>query len=203
MYTAENRNQRIRLAQKIFVPNLIVNLILPWLLYVVLRPYFTSDTLPLALSTAIPTIMTIVQWVWQHRVNWMGLFSTSILVIALIVTYFSGGNALPLKIIQPAIFGLISLAFLISAGIGKPLLLVIFSTIGRQNKGHFNHPLVRKKMTLMTLLFGGVLLIGSTTHIILALVLPTSTFLAINNMVSVGTIVALIICAKLIVPRIR
>ncbi|TGE33871.1 VC0807 family protein [Desulfosporosinus sp. Sb-LF] len=203
MYSVEDRNQRIRHAQKKLIPNLIINLILPWLLYVVLRPHFTNDTIPLAISAIIPTIKTIVQWVSHRRFDWIGFVSITILAIALIVTYLSGGSALPLKLIQPAIFGLIGLVFLGSVLVGRPLLVIMVGTFRRQNNEHFNNPLMLKKLTIMTALFGGVSLIGALTHIVTALILPTSAFLAVNNLISIAIIAALILFAKVIVPKIK
>jgi hypothetical protein len=203
VYTTEERKQRLRQAQKSLIPNLLINLLVPWVLYMLLRPHFTKDTAPLAISSLIPTIRTIVQWGLHRRVDWIGVISIFVLAIALMATYLSGGSALPIKLIQPAIFAIIGLIFLVSVLVGKPLLLIIYRTLKHQNNEHFNEPLVRKKMTVMTALFGGLSFIGSVIHIVMALILSTGSYLALSNMVSVGTIVALMVCAKIIVPRIK
>jgi hypothetical protein len=203
VYTAEERNQRFQQAKRNLIPNLLINILLPWLLYVVLRPHFTNDTVPLAISTVIPAIKTLVQWGWNRRIDWIGVVSIFILAITFIISFMSGGSSLPIKLIHPALFSIIGLGFLISVLARKPLLLILFRTIGFQNKEHVNNPVMRKKLTVMTALFGGVSFIGSVIHIVMAFLLPTSSYLALSNMVSVGTIAVLIVCAKLIVPRIK
>ncbi|KLU62388.1 hypothetical protein CEB3_c12490 [Peptococcaceae bacterium CEB3] len=204
MDITENRNQRIHETRKKLIPNLIVNLILPWLLYVVVRPHFANDTFPLAISATIPTIKTIVHWVWHRKLDWTGLLSLTILAISLLVTYLSGDSALPLKIIQPAMLGLLGLIFLGSVLLGRPLMLLIVSkTVGYQNSEHPNNPLAHKKLTIMTALIGGVILIGAITNITMALILPTSTFLVIKYMVSVGIVVALLFSIKVVIPKIK
>jgi hypothetical protein len=203
VHSEKERKQRLQQTKKKLIRSLFFNLLLPCFVYMVLRPHFTTDTAPLAISTIIPVIKTMVQWIWQHRVDWIGVISTFILSIALVISFISGGNSLPIKLVHPAVFGIIGLIFIISVLAKKPLLLIIFRAIGQQNKEHYNNPVVHKKITVMTALVGGVSFIGSIIHIVMAIVLPTGSFLVMSNMVSVGAIAILIVGAKFIVSKIK
>lgn len=203
MYTTEEKNQHFRQAKKNLISSLIVNLIVPWILYILLHNIFNNDTTLLAISTSIPVIRTIAIGVWSHKIDWIGIIGVLGFAIALVVSTIFGGSSLPLKLIHPVVFGIIGLSFLISVSLGKPLLIIIFKVLMRGNQERFNSLVGRKKLTIMSTLFGGISLLGAVIHIILALTVSTSTFIIMSRVVSWVTIFALLVSAKLIVQRIK
>lgn len=203
MSASEEIKKSNNMKYKKLIPSIVINLILPWALYTLLHHIFTSEVIRLAITGTIPAFRTFIQWIWHKKVDYIGIIGVIGFIIALTVSVLSGGNPLPLKLVHPMIFGVIGIAFVASVVINKPLLMILYKVIVPGQKERFKSAIVRKKVTTMTLIFGGILLLSSIAHITLALILPTGIFLAINNLVSLITILTLIGSAKLIIPRIK
>ncbi|EGW41256.1 VC0807 family protein [Desulfosporosinus sp. OT] len=201
MASTEEINQHFRQARKKLVPSFVVNLIVPWVLFIFLHQFFNNDATPLAIATAIPVIRTIVLWAWCRRIDWIGIFGVFGFTMALLASAIFGGSPLPLKLIHPIIFGVIGFAFLISVAIERPLLITILSFLPHRGQERFSSSTGRKKLTIMTAVFGGVSLVGSAIHIIMALTLPTSTFLVMSHVVSWVIILLLVLSGKFIAWR--
>lgn len=201
MSTSEEMTQRLRKSNKKLIPSLAVNLILPWILYLLLHRIFANDTSALALTAAIPVIRTIVLWVWHRRIDWIGVIGTFAFAAAFIISIFYGGSSLPLKLIHPAIFGFIGIAFLVSVILRKPLLMTIVRIAAHNNQERFNSPTSDKKFTIMTALFGGIAVVGSGVHIVMALTLPTVTYVALSHLVSWATIFTLVVSGRIVARR--
>lgn len=205
MHTTEKKNQHLRQAKKKIILSLVVNLVVPWILYTLLHSILNNDTILLVITTSIPIIRTVSLWIWRHQTDWIGVIGAFSFAIALIVSMLYEGNPLPLKLIHPIIFGVIGLAFLIPVIIGKPLLFIIVKALRRiDNEENFNsNNILYKKFTIMTVLFGGISLTGSIIHIAMALTVSTSTFIIMSQVVSFGTILTLIISGKFVVTRFK
>lgn len=124
----------------------------------------------------------------------MTLFPSSISEITF--SFLLGGSSLPFKLFRPALTGIIGLAFLISAVIRKPLILTIIKALKHKvPEGLGNSMPDRgfppKKMTIITAVAGLVLLGDAVTHIIMAISLPTGTFLLMSRVVTIAVVVIL------------
>lgn len=203
MSIIEERNQHFHQAKKKLVASLVVNLIVPWMLYMLLRRIFANDTTPFAITAAIPAVRTIVLWVWRRRIDLIGVLGVLSFTIAFVASVLFGGSSLPLKLIHPIIFGIIGLTFLISVLLRRPLLITILGVLKHNSQERFSSPTGRKKFTIMTAVFGGVSLVGSAIHIIMALTLPTSIFLVMSHVVSWAIILVLVVSGRLITRRIK
>ncbi|MDD7793544.1 VC0807 family protein [Clostridium sp. 'White wine YQ'] len=189
-------------AKKKLIKNLGINMIVPFILYMVLSKVFTTETIPLTIASAFPIIRTIILFLWKGKIDWIGIFVAFGFIIAVISSTILGGASLPLKLVHPMIFSIIGIAFIISVLIGKPLLVFILKFVNKGKNEHISSKIAHKKFSLMTGVFGGIFLVGSIIHIVLAIILPTSIYLVISHFISWGTIAALIISGKLITKMI-
>lgn len=197
------RNQHLHQTKKKLISSLVINLLVPWILYILLHDILRSDTTSLAITASLSAVKSLILWIWRRKTDLIGILGVFGFSAAFIVTIITGGSSLPLKLVHPIIFGSIGLAFIISVLLGKPLMITILRILMPNNQERFNSPLGHKKFTIMTTLFGGISLIGSGIHIILALTLSTSAFLAVSHVVTWLTILALGTSGRLIVPRIK
>jgi hypothetical protein len=201
MPTTKEMKQRFHQNQKKLIISLIFNLMVPWVLYaLILRPLFNNDAAPLAISTSIPVIRTLILLALRRKIDWIGVIGAFSFSIAIVASIYYGGSSLPLKIIHPIILGILGLIFLVSVLLKRPLLLII---VKRLRPDRLGNPIAHKKLTVMSVMFGGILLIGSITHIIMALTLSTSVYLATSHIVTWITIIALMVSGKVIAPRIK
>jgi hypothetical protein len=185
-------------AKKKLIKSLGVNMVVPFVLYMLLSKVFTTETIPLAIASAFPTIRTIVMFIWNRKIDWIGVFVAIGFIIAVIGSLIFGGATLPLKLVHPMIFSIIGIAFIISVLIRRPLLVFIIKFLKRGKDESINSKISDKKFNIMTGVFGGIFLVGSIIHITLAIILPTSVYLVISHFISWGTIAALIVSGKLL-----
>jgi hypothetical protein len=99
-----------------------------------------------------------------------------------------GGSSLPLKLHEAVLTGTVGLACLISAALGKPLHLVLVNLFARQGKtGERTRDDAKPRPSggsaVVTLMIGTTFLVHAIVHVVLALTLPTSTFLVASRVV--------------------
>lgn len=188
MSQAEKMNQRLGEIRKRLALSLAVNGLVPLALYVLVHPLFANDAIALAIAGTVPAIRTLVVWVIRRRIDWIGALAVLGFALAFAVSALLNGNALLLKVHGSLLTGTIGLVLLVSAVIGRPLLFPLMQVFARNNPELSNAPGKRanntessKRITLVTALIGLVLLVDAIAHIILALTLPTSTFLALSR----------------------
>ncbi|MBL4931737.1 VC0807 family protein [Clostridium paridis] len=190
-------------AKKRLIMSLGINMLVPFVLYMLLSKVFTTETIPLAIASAFPTIRTTILFLWKGKIDWIGIVVAFGIIVAVISSIIFGGATLPLKLVHPIIFSIIGIAFIISVLIGKPLIVYIIKFLNKGNAELIKSKHDYKKFNLITGVYGGIFLVGSIIHIALAIILPTSTYLVISHFISWGTIAALIICGKLIKTIVR
>jgi hypothetical protein len=162
---------------------ILVNALAPLGLYELLIHYGASDVEALAAGTAIPSIWTVVFWIWRRHVDWIGLFAVLGFAIEFTVAVFLGGSSFLLKTRGAVLTGPIGVVLLTSALIGKPLLIPILRLIRPADlvrpgvMDRLSGPEAHRKISLATAIFGLVLASHAAIGISLALVLPTETFL--------------------------
>lgn len=181
---------------KKLIPKLIVNLLVPLLAYMLLRNIFSNDTTALATAGAIPAVCTIVLWLWHRQVNWIGIIAILGLSIAIAVSALYGGSSLPLKIYHPIIAGAVGFIFLISVVIRKPLMIVLLKKFKVGDSERFSNPVVYRKVTIVTSVFGSILLLDTVIHIILALTISTGTYLIISRIIMIVIAAILFFASK-------
>lgn len=172
--------------------SLLINWLVPVILYTVLRSLITNDTVALALVIAIPVARTITMFMFQHRLDWIGVFGILGFAMALVVSALAGGSSLPLKLYHPILTGTLGIIFMVSVIIRKPLLLLILRFLKRENLQQLDEPAFQKRVSMMSLVFGFLLLIDSLAHIVMALTLPTGTFLGMSKLVTIAILMIIV-----------
>src|ERR671936_715848 len=80
------------------LPSLLINLIVPIVGYLVLRPYVPNDTVALAIVGAIPVLRTAIVLIWRRRIDPIGVLAGSGFLLAVAASLVGGGSSLPLKL---------------------------------------------------------------------------------------------------------
>lgn len=170
--TSPRRNLRTLL------PNLLINWLLPLLAYQLISPHVRNDLIALAISSAIPALITIGTYLFRRRVNVIGLIGVAGFAIGLAVSVLTGGDELVFKLQEPVLTGTIGLIFLGSVAIGRPLFLLVHRMMNRAGTAT---PVDRHRAGVLSTLLGTTLLVHGVVIAILALTLPTGTFLALSR----------------------
>jgi hypothetical protein len=163
--------------------SLVINFILPLLAYEVLRPHVANSATALALAGAIPVAYTLAVLAATRRWDPVGVAGAVSFGVGVVISWASGGNTLALELQDPAVTGVIGIAFLASAAIGRPLHPVILRMLGRGNPRYTdiaNRAQYRTSMVTTTII-GLVLLAHAVAVAVLALTQTTSTFVALQH----------------------
>ena len=186
--------------------SLAINSLVPALLYIVLRSLRANDIAALAVAGAIPAVRTLALALWRRQVDWIGVYAVLGFAISLAVYIFLGKNALLLKIQGSLLTGTIGAVLLISVAVGKPLLLSLIQAAGQGGAAGTNgldevaadaasQKRVADRLSFITLMIGLMACGDMVAHIVLALALPTSSYVGLSPLataVIVGSGVAVL-----------
>lgn len=169
-----------------FLPSIVLNAVVPLVIYTLVRPYFANDVTALIIAGAIPLAATLVGFVVRRKLDVIGAISVVGFVVAVAAQLLTGGDGLIVKV-QGVIFtGPVGVLFLLSALIGRPLVGVIFQFLARRNPG-MRVP-TKSRTTALTLVVGGMFVLHAVVAVTLALTLPTPVFLAVSNPIGLSII---------------
>lgn len=164
---------------------LLAALVLPLVLYAVLRVVTGSATGALALTEAIPATWLLVVGITRRRLDPVGVISTVTVAIALAAYALTGGDPIALKLRHGAVTGTLGVAALASVALGRPALLLLAqrrADLDPVRRGEIEAKLAdpqrRRALTTLTLLVGLTLAIDGIIQIALALTVPTGAFVA-------------------------
>jgi hypothetical protein len=162
---------------------LVISFIVPLLSYDLIRPHTDSSAMALALVGAIPVAYTLAILVVRRRLNPIGVIGVVSFGIGVLVSWASGGSTLALELQDPALFGAIGIAFLVSVAIGRPLHPVILRMLGRSDPRYSDIASRAQRSTSMviTAILGVTLLAHAVAIAVLALTQPVSTFVALQH----------------------
>jgi hypothetical protein len=165
--------------------SLVINFAAPVLAYYLIRPHVHSSAMALALAGAIPVAYTLVTLAATRRLSWVGVVSVASFGVGVLVSWATGGSALALELQDPALTGLIGLAFLGSVAVRRPLHLVIVRLLGRGDARYAGIASRTQHTTSMVITaIIGLVFIGHAAAIAtLALTQPASTFVAMQHVV--------------------
>lgn len=166
--------------------DLVVNIGAPYLIYTWSQPYW-GDVNGLLASSVPPILWSLGEFLIRRRVD-----AVSILVLAGIalslLAFVGGGSARVLQLREKLVTLAIGLAFLISAAIGKPLILPLArASIARRSAEDledFEAALatgrLRHMMTVMTLVWGAGMVAEFGLGCVLIFTLPIAEFLIVG-----------------------
>ena len=186
---------RFRQIRGKLILSLVINGLLPLVLYTLLRPLLASDAYALAIAGAIPAVRTMALWIGRRRFDLIGAYAVLGFAIALAVTAFLAGNAFLLKIHGSLVTGTIGLVLLISVVVRKPLLEPLFqgftrgaegsSILERESIDSASRQRIAQRIPIITTMIGLAFFGDALAHVILALTLPTATFLVLSRLATI------------------
>jgi MFS family permease len=174
--------------------SLIINIIIPVLLYTVLKYFHVNDFESLAWSAAIPMLDSIITWITQKRIDWIGIYTILGFILQLLVSGLLSGNTIIIKTNDLLTSGPLGVVFIVSALMNKPLLLPLRQAVLSSISTHKAERLLAKtpsqhQMVIGSIVIGSALLLHALVILIFAIILPTTTFLVFSKVVTWGAII--------------
>ncbi len=165
-------------------PRLLVGLVLPWLAYLIIRSLIGSSVGALAITDAVPATWLLVVGIARRRIEPVAVLSTATVFIALAAYAITGGDPVAIKLRRGAVTGAIGVAALTSVALGRPLLQLVAQNAAKLNPerpelaARLADPNRRRMLRNLTAIIGTTFAIDGASQIILALTVPTGSFVA-------------------------
>jgi intracellular septation protein A len=175
-----------------------INGVLPVVVYDAVHPA-VGDVKSLLASMVPPLLWSIAEFARKRKIDIVSIFVIAGIVLSLLA-FIGGGSAKFLQLRENMVSGIIALAFLGSAAIGRPLIYEFARTSMRRqsaekaatfeqlNERNVN---VRRSMTFMTLVWGSVLLLQTLLACALVFIVSIPTYLIVSPILGYGTMGAL------------
>jgi len=151
---------------KRLIASAVVNGIAPALVYLLIRPSVSSDSVGLAIAGALPVVFILVTLLWQRRVDLLAVLAAVGFGMGCLTSVLLGGSSLPLKLHDVIVT--------FSAGMILLCAVLLDAALGA--------------------MIGGFLVLHALLRLTLALTLPTSTFVVASRAIGWGTISLGVIC---------
>jgi len=173
--------------------SLVINIIVPVVLYTILRYFHISNFVSLALSASIPTLDSILTWITQKRIDWIGIYTVLGFILQLLVSGLLSDNTIVIKANDLLTSGPLGIVFIASALMDKPLLLplrqAVLSSISNPKVEQLAARIPsQRQMVMASFIIGFALLLHALIILILAITLPTTTFLVVSKVVTWGAL---------------
>ena len=186
-----------------------VNFILPYVIFALAQPHY-GDVQALILSSVPPILWSLVEFARHRRVDALSMLVLLGIVLSL-VAVAGGGSARFLQLREKLVTVFIGLLFLGSALIGRPLIYQLARAQMVRNSSDEleefealrSNKYFRRTMMVLTVVWGLGLLVDAAVSIALVYALSIKTYLAVNPIVSYGTMGGLSLWTFLYVRRQR
>lgn len=182
-----------RLLNRSTMLTLVINGLLPWLVYTLLLPH-TSGLFALSIATLIP-LLDNVRSVWKHRkLDVFGGLMLFGFVLSLVMVLLGGSEKL-LLMRESFITAAVGLLFLGSLLMPRPLIFYMVERFTRSvsPEENWQYPYFRRMMRNMTLIWGVGLLLEVGVKILMIHNWSTVQVLALSTPVSLSMIGLLIL----------
>jgi hypothetical protein len=175
------------------VIELCVNVVLPYLVYVLLEARI-GQVHALLVATLPPVLWSVIEFARNRRIDAVSIMVLAGIVLSLLA-FFGGGSARFLQLRENLVTGLIGLAFLGSAAIGRPLIYQL-AHAGELRKSPADanrfaalreKPHFRRGMTLMTLVWGFGLVGQTIVACVLVFRISIRSYLIVSPIIGYGT----------------
>ena len=175
----------------------LVNFILPFVIYNYAEAPL-GDVRALLASSVPPILWSLVEFARHRRLDALSVLVVSGIALSLLAM-LGGGGAQFLQLREKLVTGIIGLAFVGSALIGKPLIYELArATMRRKSEDEAQefealqvHAGFRRTMMVMTLVWGFGLLADVAVSVVLVFVLSIREYLIVNPILGYGTMGAL------------
>jgi hypothetical protein len=176
------------------VSQLGINFLLPYLIYLQTeRPF--GPMLAFLAASALPLLWALLQLARKRRLDAFSILA--LIGIALsVLAYFGGGGLTFLQVRERLVTAVIGLVFLGSAAIGKPLIYQLARARVRARPASEanafdamrENPVFRRTMTIITLVWGTVLLAEAAGSVGLVFVLSIRQYWVVSPILGYGTL---------------
>jgi hypothetical protein len=177
---------------RMLAPNLLVAGVFPIVGYALLRPHVSSDAVALAIVLVFPVVEIIVERLRRGRFDPIGIIALIGITLGLIGAIVFNGDATLLKVRESLLTGVFGIVCLVSLAAPRPAMFYmgrLFATGGDAEQiAEFNAiwalPTVPRRFRIVTLVWGVGLVGEAVFRTVLALSIPTETFLVVSQIVN-------------------
>jgi hypothetical protein len=177
---------------RMLAPNLLVAGVLPVIAYGVLRPHVASDATALAVVLVFPVAEIVFERVRRGRFDPIGIIALVGISLGLVGAVAFNGNATMLKVRESMLTGVFGVVCLVSLAARRPAMFYmgrLFATGGDPARmAEFNEiwdlPTVARRFRVVTAVWGVALVAEAAFRTVLAMTIPTQSFLVISQVVN-------------------
>lgn len=182
------------------VPTLVVNGLLPYVLFQVLSARGVVTVQALAATSVFPLGWIVIGWLRRRRLDPIGTVSLILIAVGLVTSLISGSARLYL-VRESFLSGAVGLAFLASLLLPRPAVFWLGGSIATGGdpartawwNGLWQYESFRRGMRLITAVWGLGLTAEASVRVALAMTLSPATVLAISPFLALGTTGLLIV----------
>ena len=177
---------------RILAPQLVAGGVAPFLVYQIAHHNGLADSTSLAVASVVPALWVLGNWLGRRRLEVIPGLALFGLTAGLVAVLAFHGNELVLKLRESLITGTLGLVFLGSLALsGRPAIYhlgrAMASSQGASSRAHFEtlwgEDRARRVIHVLTILWGIGLVGEAALRVLLAVLLPTGTFLAVAPVV--------------------
>ncbi|HEX3648336.1 MAG TPA: hypothetical protein VHV49_07900 [Pseudonocardiaceae bacterium] len=154
-----------------------MNIVVPIVVFELIRSTVDNDTLSLAIGAAVPLLWTLGRLAGSRVVDPIGVVGVALYGVGLLVVWLTGGSPLGLELRDAAPTGLIGLACLGSVLVRRPLVVPVLRLFRR------TATLSRHAATMITVLLGATLVTHAAALTVLALSMSVNGYIAVHQLV--------------------
>lgn len=179
----------MRASMAVVVPIAVFDIAAPIIVQSVARSHGASLTVALALSGAPPAAWILVSMMWRGRLDAVGVFVLTSIILATLIGLASGSGKLYLLdgAILTGVFGLVCLASLATA---RPLMFHfalesmggLESPRGREFAGHWRYAGFRRAFVVMTVVWGAAFVLQGAINATIIEATSTERAFVINKL---------------------
>jgi hypothetical protein len=184
------------------LPTILLDVVLPCLVFFVLRRTGVSDVTALSAGAAIPAAVLVAKAVSKRRLDKLAAFILVTFVIGIAVSFLSGNPKVTLlrESVYTGVFGLVMLASLLAK---RPLPFQFaqqFAGDGSDNspleQRWRQEPAFRSAFRTMTAVWGGVMLVDALLRLLVVFLVPVDTGVAVSPLILIVAMIGLIIWTR-------
>jgi hypothetical protein len=181
-------------------PTLVVNGVLPYALFQVLTGRGVTTIQALVATSVFPLAWTLVAWVRHRHLDAIGTISLVLIALGLVTSLISGDARFYL-VKESFLTGAVGIAFLGSLLLPRPAIFWLgrpMATGGDPARvawwtGLWQYEPFRHGMRLITAVWGAGLTAEASVRVVLALLAPPATVLAVSPFLGFGTTAVLLL----------
>ncbi len=172
-------------------PSVLVNAVLPFLLYQILTARHLTPVTALTLTAVFPLAWIVATAIRARRVDMIGAISLAFIIVGVATSLIAGSTRVYL-VKESFLTGIFGLACLVSLAWPRPLLFYLgrqFASGGDTARAarynlRWESPAFRSRQRLLTAVWGGVLVGEALLRIALAFLLPTAAAVIVSPLLA-------------------